>query len=434
MKRVVFESFLIFCLGVLAGCGGGGAPSSGAPSTAPPPPAGSTPMLVESNSLQSVDQVVVHGNDSGEVVAAWTLAAGVVEREVWANIYRPGTGWLGERKLADAAVVTELQVVMDDSGNAVALWSKSGDGIWAAGYLTGAWGTTTQVSSDALTPRLVEDPSGASIAAAAWVDNARDVFMSRFLGGSGWTTPAGVPKGLAGEISPPDAYSPRIGADIGGNLYVTWWAGGGFRYNISVSESGWAANAATIGATLTRNATLQVGVSGNAVLAWQEVTGGVTRAVRTSSYGAGVWSTPVDVHAFSGLILNPIMALVDGSGQATLAWDEIPAGTTAAQIRSTRYSPTTGWDPAASDVPGSVEASDASRIEENSIGRTVAIWAEASGIYGSLWGSTSWSDRVLLVNENTDSPQVALTDSRAMVLWLQEDNGVRNIWFTEWSI
>jgi hypothetical protein len=118
------------------------------------------------------DQDVAVSAD-GTAIALWGQSDSTVTN-VWANRYVPDNGW-GTAELIetnDSGHAQHLQVAVDPSGNAVAVWKQSDgalDNIWANRYTVGVgWATAelieTEDLGDAERPQIAVDPDGNAIA------------------------------------------------------------------------------------------------------------------------------------------------------------------------------------------------------------------------------------------------------------------------------
>ncbi len=109
----------------------------------------------------------------GSAVAVWKQFDGVTF-DIWSNRYTPSGGWGTAERIEtnDAGSAGEARVAIDPVGNAVAVWKQSdgaGDNIWAnRSTPSGGWGTAERIDPDdrgtLSDPRVVMDPSGNAVA------------------------------------------------------------------------------------------------------------------------------------------------------------------------------------------------------------------------------------------------------------------------------
>lgn len=142
-------------------------------------------------------------NDAGAAVIGWTQRASWEEMRVYASLYTPGEGW-GEGELL-AAAGTNVQVAIDDEGNALVIWEgidaeQPAPNLWTRRYTVGVgWEETDPVDPDdtdwGSLPSIAMAADGSAL--AVWSDygstEAR-VQSSHYEPGGGWgdTVPIGV--------------------------------------------------------------------------------------------------------------------------------------------------------------------------------------------------------------------------------------------------
>ena len=124
---------------------------------------------------------------SGNAMVTWAQG-----NDIWANRYVAGSSWSpinAARIEVNDAVASNPQVAMDASGNAMAVWVQGND-IWANRYVVGkGWGPASLISSPlieqttepASSPQVVMDVSGNAI--AIWVQSdgtSPSIWANRF--------------------------------------------------------------------------------------------------------------------------------------------------------------------------------------------------------------------------------------------------------------
>ncbi len=196
-----------------------------------------TPELIESDNTGSVGSVKVAVDASGNAVAVWRNHDGV-RSNIMANRYVIGTGW-GSAELIeteDNGSASAAQVAVDDSGNAIAVWSQS-DGtrsnIWANRYLVGTgWGIAelieTNNAGDAFMSQLAFDSIGNAVAVWHQHDSYRyNIWANRYIMGLGWGTASLIETDNDGN-----ATEPQLGTDGNGNAMAVWFQDDGANLNI----------------------------------------------------------------------------------------------------------------------------------------------------------------------------------------------------------
>ena len=163
----------------------------------------SSPARLDTNQAPSqytTPQVAVSAD--GTAIAVWVgYDLQNQGMSAYASRYQSGTGWSAPERLeSDLRALQEPQVAMDANGNAVVVWSKGGGGqndeIWAAVYRNGTgWSPPVQLDNGnparGESPRIAMDANGAAI--AVWkrynFNSANSsVMATRFTLAGGWNT------------------------------------------------------------------------------------------------------------------------------------------------------------------------------------------------------------------------------------------------------
>ena len=431
-KRFAHFIFVILCFQLIS-CGSSG--GSASPDISPQTKGMvSSARLVENNDLFSAQSVALDVNNTGVVVVVWTYLTNIVNSEIWANVYFPQSGWIGEQQLSGEISSLNIQVAVSEENDAVVIWSSLNEGIWSSRFINGTWQPSEQVSVNGVSPRLAKDHSDISDAVMTWSTNSREIYISKLVTDTGWTGAEKVPTKLPTESTSFDVFNPSIGADKKGNIYVTWWSLDGFRQNIFEQNSGWL-GPSLIGKTMVRNAILSVSSEGQAVLVWKEISG-VDSNLHTSIYETGNWSIPKISHSFTGLIFNPITAQIDDKGKIWLVWDVITGNENlSTQVKSIHYKFDNGWSDQVevlSDKIGSEQISNSTFGRNND---PITVWGSTSGIYGSISNQNEKRDTILLIDEPGQKPLLAYSDDSTLLIWLQKsEGGKNNIWYSTWDI
>ena len=89
-----------------------------------------------SDGVQVTTQPQIAMNASGNAMALWYQYDGSTWLKVWANRYVAGTGWAGPASVgANTNLINSQRIVLDASGNAIAVWSQQLTGqkynLWA---------------------------------------------------------------------------------------------------------------------------------------------------------------------------------------------------------------------------------------------------------------------------------------------------------------
>jgi hypothetical protein len=132
-----------------------------------------TATLIENDNTGDAYPPHVDVDGSGNAISVWYQDDGT-NLNILANRYVVGTGW-GSATLIETDNLGEArypQVALDSSGNAIVVWRQEDsvrDNIWANRYVVGTgWGTATLIETDnsggADRPQVVMDGSGNALA------------------------------------------------------------------------------------------------------------------------------------------------------------------------------------------------------------------------------------------------------------------------------
>ncbi|WP_369600164.1 hypothetical protein AAIA72_09930 [Hahella sp. SMD15-11] len=117
-------------------------------------------------------------------------------------------------------------------------------------------------------------------------------------------------------------------------------------------------------------------------------------------------------------------------------WEQYNAGQGITNIKSARYTVTTGWS-----APELIETNDTGtaqfpQVAINASGNAIAVWQQSDGVYFHIWASlyspgSGWStpERIESYNESHGkNPQIAMNDSGfAVAVWEQHDGSLDSI-------
>ena len=408
-----------------------------------------TATLIETDNTGGAFSPQVAMDGSGNAVAVWTQSDGT-RYNIWANRYTPSGGW-GTAALIEtdnAGSATLSQVAMDGSGNAIAVWQQS-DGtrnnIWANRYTpSGGWGTATLIETgngDATSPQVVMDGSGNAVAVWYQSDGTRNnIWANRYTPSGGWGAAALIETGNG------DATSPQVAIDGSGNAVAVWTQSDGTRNNIWANRytpsGGWG-TAALIETDDAGSAFIpQVAMdgSGNAVAVWTQSDGTRGNIWANRYTPSGGWGTATLIETDNtGYASDPQVAM-DGSGNAVAVWTRSVG--IRDKIWENRYTPSGGWGTAA--LIGTDDAEDAMypQVAMDGSGNAVAVWTQSDGTRDNIWAnrytpSGEWETATLIETNDAGSaliPQVAMDGSgNAVAVWHQYDGTRDNIWANRYT-
>jgi hypothetical protein len=400
---------------------------------------------LNSNSTLSARYPQVAVNDSGNSFAVCSESEGLYN--IKANLYTAGQGWGIPEKIEfnDAGSAINPQIVVDSSGNAIAVWEQevgySNASIWANRYTSGAgWGVPeiieyNTVGSDIM-PRIAMDPSGNAICIWTHAINQKlYIWANRYKAGSGWGTaqPVDVSAGEYGD-------NPEIGMDSAGNALAVWeiyegnfWKIKANRYN---AETGWE-TAVVISMSNGINCLrpdIAVNQSGLAIAVWSEINAvkGDIMSIRFIP-GSG-WGVPEKAETHTTGICSSPKVGIDGAGNAAAIWELIEDKSS---IHLNYYIAGTGWKTSMhADIPNTA-SSNFPQIAMNHDGYAVAAWqqngqSESNIVTIRYSPCEGWGSGVIIDNDAynmMEHPQVAMNASEvSFVVWKQSGSYGFNIW------
>ncbi len=150
---------------------------------------------------------------------------------VWVNVYTPSTGWGVAGRIPTAndnsTYSGSARVALDPKGNAVAIWlQNAGDqtynDVWANRFEFGkGWGTAIAVAPLQIYKKMNSlqvalDPSGNAI--ALWLTDNTSLQYNRYLADTGWGTAKGVQQSNPQQVTS----LPQIAIDSAGNALAVF--------------------------------------------------------------------------------------------------------------------------------------------------------------------------------------------------------------------
>ena len=354
-----------------------------------------TPMLIGGANQGSPERPGLAVNQTGDGFAVWQQWDGS-RYNVWASRFVVGSGWglasLIETNNSGSAYAP--QVAVDQSGDAIAVWSQS-DGtrynIWANRYVVGSgWGTATLVETDNTGNALdvevgVSDAGGALAVWKQWDGTRDNIWASRYVVGSGWGTPTLL------ETDSGAASFPDVAVDASGAAIAVWYQHDGARYNIRANRydkiSGWGGNVLIESNNAGHAAMPKVAVnaSGGGTAVWRQ-TDGTRYSIWANRYVVGSgWGTAALVEtADAGDAWDPEVGM-DAGGNAVAVWRYDDG--TSNNVLANRYVAGSGWGTAASIEQDSASAWSP-MVAVGSTGEAVAVWYQTAGAATSVWANT----------------------------------------------
>ncbi|WP_323696857.1 InlB B-repeat-containing protein [Thiorhodovibrio litoralis] len=349
---------------------------------------GTPPTDLSATGQNAVDpQVAV--DSSGNAIAVWERS-GIIQ----SARYQVGTGWVK----ADGAIeVSNLsdpslnayvpQVAIDSSGNAIAVWERNSI-IQSARYQVGTgWvkadgaievSDLSATGQNADNPQVAVDNSGNAI--AVW-----EVFNGNWIIQSARYVADSETWGAISDLSATglNAYDPQVAVDSSGNAIAVWkrkFIIQSSRYDADRGTWGEVSDLSDLGATGWADVPqVAVNSSGKAIAVWRGYDGS-NRIIQSLRYDAdsGTWGEVSNLTELGGE--EPQVA-IDNSGNAIAVW----RGSNGSNqiIQSARYEEGTGWvkDGEAievSDLSATGQSADVPQIAMDSSGNAIAVWRRLS--------------------------------------------------------
>lgn len=361
-----------------------------------------TPVQIEA------EEAVTHGcqvvmDPSGNAIVTWVQVdfRPGHGNNVWAALYRVGTGWDSPSCIGNdnAITVDNQRIAMDGNGNALAVWEQMEllgsiftRRLWSNRYTRGAgWGTPELVGPEtggSVVPRVAVDPMGNGI--VVWrqqespdnVATGARIWANRFDASKGWEIPTPIEGTFAmiykGGVA-------DVAMDAQGNATATWQQDDFFTPSRICSNryeygKGWGAGELTLSdnTLMNSNPVVSMDPSGNAIVVWVSLNNaGAPETLWANRYGIrSGWGSPQSIGG-SG-VMDPQLGM-DASGNGIVAWRqfEFPSET----AKATRFVPGTGWG-----TPAKIDSADVFqmrwiRLAVGARGDALAVWEqlESSG-------------------------------------------------------
>lgn len=263
-------------------------------------------------------------------------------------------------------------VVMDSSGNAIAVWLENGVVKTASHPVMGSWGSTTTLSgASASSPYLAINAAGDAV--AVWIES--NVVKAR-------VQPSGGSWGTVNTVSSSGASAPKAIIDASGNAVAVWVRSNvvesatkllGFLWGLVASISGGSSS----------NPDIAIGGDGTIVSVWNSVISSQNRVLSSTFLIGGVWGAAKTISNGSNQNNYPHIAL-DVNGNALAIWYQYNvSGSVYSNVTATVSTLANGasnWTtPVVLSSKGSVNpASLKARPAFDSLGNSVAIWSNSS--------------------------------------------------------
>lgn len=294
--------------------------------------------------------------------------------------------------------------VSSSKHNVVAVWRRY-DGthnIIQAATLTigGSWSTAVDISSsliDSHSPQIKIDGSGNAV--AVWHDATDQTIQYATLpyGGS-WSSPV--------DLSASDANIPRVAINSSGYVVAVWERFNGSYFAIQASTLQFGGSWSTpveISTAVTENAfeaRAAVDTNGNALAAWEQVSGSDILIQAAYLPSGGSWAAPATLSSIGTFSFDPDVAF-DSSGGAFAVWDSDSGGNMIIQASTLPFGGS--WS-AATQISAFVDNTISPHISVASVaGSAVVCWTNYTlGVIQA----TAWIPAPVVTNVSPNSGSV----------------------------
>ncbi len=352
----------------------------------------SAPEVISTNATGVAKYPYVAVNAQGHGFATWTQRRNLAAyEEAWANEYRPGIGWSKATNLSDDSVgwTWQSRVSVAPGGDAMAVFDRgySYGSIYAARF-TAARGweepvLIEQESGHALDAEVVMDESGNAV--AVWDQQIpgggiTSIKFAAYTAGVGWS-----PEDFVELDDTTDNFGPHLAPLAKGGAVAVWvqspWPVQHMWAAVYDGQGAW--GSAEVLDRIDNHAVYpRVASDGSrgAVAVWQEENlTDATAIVVADRLVDGSWQGPETVGAGtteSGCYncLSPRVAM-DAGGEAFAVWARLTGAFR--EIKAARYTPGGGWQ---QDEPvETTNVGDAfyAEVGMDAAGNAVAVWRES---------------------------------------------------------
>lgn len=414
--------------------------------------------LIESDDTNNAAYPDIAVDRNGNAVVVWRQDDGSVS-SIYANLYVAGTGW-GTPELIETnndGSAYSPRIAFDADGNAIAVWQQSDSirpNIWVNRYVTGSgWGTAELIESDntgsAFGPLVVVDDSGNAIAVWYQFDGSYySIWSNHYEAGTGWGTADVIESDDTGN-----AYNPRIALDGDGNALAVWRHNDGSRFNIVANRyvvgAGWG-TAELIESDNSGTASspdIATDSSGNALAVWMQddgtVAGGTHYNVWSNRYvvGAG-WGTPELIESVDTIDATYPRIAFDDSDNALAVWIQWDETADLQSLWANRYVAGSGWG-SAEEVDSSADYGYSQQLAFDGDGNALVVWYVETGGLNSIMANryiadVGWGSAELIESDDSgraDDPKIVIDgDGNGIAVWQQNDaSDITHIWVSRFE-
>jgi len=377
---------------------------------------------------------------NGNAIAVWAQRddpADVNHLSIYANRYNASTGaWGAAIEIENDSLTTRSpQMVMDNNGNALAVWTQ-GSKVYANRYnlTSDTWGTEVLISvTDGYGPQIAVSLATNDAMIVFHSNTTKDVLASEYDSiSSTW----GTPEVISSTVT--DSTNAQIAMNFDGDAVVVWASndasgvGHGVSSNFFNSTTGtWKAAAVQVESTISNTNAPQVAFDrfNQGLVVWES--GGSSNLLARRSNINGAWGTAKPIESGSGKASN-LQIVADFNGDALAVWIQVDGvfPNFESNVYWNRYDHDTdmwGTEFLLETEPGNA---DTPQISLDARGNALAVWRQVDGtarIYSSRYVATTglWGAAELLssvIDGAAPNPQIAVDlTGVAAAVWLESD-------------
>jgi len=352
----------------------------------------------ESSVQEGVDLAV---NAHGVAIAAWLDSNG----GIWTNRYAPGKGWAAPEPIEKGEGYPSSspppQVAISRDGTAMLVWLEYGpDAIRGSRFTpSGGWGATKQIDRGFENygvngPDVAMDDNGNAIATWRRTGDESTIFASRYTATSGWGSADRIDDGSAGYD-----YGTRVAMSPTGSAIAVWQGDDGKGHRIFANQytpdAGWATSQ-PIGDssdTWTQWPVPAMDGSGNGLVVWwqdYEAEVGYFGHVTANSFTPdGGWQDPGPIEGDEqSYSYGPHMSM-NADGTAVVVWAGSERGDEPAGVWSIRYEPDGGWsaEELVEGYPLQMGSDFYPQVAVDPAGNALAVWNAYSQTGAAVFSS-----------------------------------------------
>lgn len=283
--------------------------------------------------IVSVQNPRVAVNPSGDAVAVWVGNTGTQMIQGARLTPFGNTTWSLTADLSTPGQSADQpQVAFGASDKVVAVWvNLSTGGLIESAHMTfsaGTWSTIATLSaSSSSAPQVAINESGDAIAVWVETDGSNNrIYAARLAYGSSTWVPYGTPLSTAGENSS----EPQVAIDPAGNAVVVWTESSAGQFYIRAASLPAGGTSFNLFPFLSSSGAgtpdVAIDSNGNATVVWVLSSTPPLEFVQSSylSTGASSWTAPVNVSEETDIY--QVYVAVDGLGNPTVVWVDLPSG------------------------------------------------------------------------------------------------------------